>query len=79
MNYGAFIKKTRKDLNETQGVFAKRLELTQTFLSTLEKDKRKPSLRTLEKLAEIANIPMSKLFMSVEMQELSENVTSDTV
>lgn len=70
MNYGTYIRKVREDLKENQIAFAKRLDLTQPYLSQVEQNKKKPSLKVLERISIITKVPMSQIFMSLETQEI---------
>lgn len=70
MNYGTYIRKVREDLKENQIAFAKRLDLTQPYLCQVEQNKKKPSLKVLERVAAIAQVSMSQMFMSLEAEEV---------
>lgn len=62
MNYGLIIKKLRKEkYNENQVDFAKRIGITQSYLSSIEKGNKKPSIELLERIGIISEIPVAVL------------------
>jgi len=79
MNYGTYIRKVREDLKENQIAFAKRLDLTQPYLCQVEQNKKKPSLKVLERVAAIAQVSMSQMFMSLEAEEVKNTDAISTL
>jgi transcriptional regulator with XRE-family HTH domain len=72
MNLGKAIKLCRNQREMTQQVLADRAELSVSYLSLLEKNKRDPSLSTLEKISHALNVPFTiLLFLASEKSELS--------
>lgn len=63
MNIGEAIKFCRSRRNLTQAELAKRSDVSVSYLSMLEKNKRDPSLKTIEKIAGGLGIPASILVL----------------
>jgi len=63
MNLGEAIKFCRSRRKLTQSELAKRSEVSVSYLSMLEKNKRDPSLKMIEKLAAGLGIPASILIL----------------
>jgi len=71
MNIGEAIKFCRSRRKLTQAELAKRSDVSVSYLSMLEKDKRDPSLKTIEKIAGGLGIPASLLVLiAVDPREL---------
>jgi len=73
MNLGKAIKlcRTRKDLSQTE--LAKAADISVSYLSLLERERRDPSLSTMEKIAAALKVPMSILmFLAADSNELSD-------
>lgn len=62
MNLGEAIKTHRKKLGLSQGDLAQSCDITQSYLSMIEKNKKEPNLSTLKVLSEKLNIPLPVLF-----------------
>lgn len=59
MNYGQMIKDLRKSGNPlTQAEFAKKIGITQTYLSQIEKGHKNPSTELLHKISEYTKVPL---------------------
>ena len=72
MDIGRALKLCRSQRRMTQTDLANRAGFSVSYLSLLEKNKRDPSLRTVEKIAHALNMPFSILiFLAVDKSELS--------
>ncbi|RIO21840.1 helix-turn-helix domain-containing protein, partial [Staphylococcus saprophyticus] len=56
MTIGDNIKRFRKERNITQSEFAQKAEISQSYLSDLENNRKNISTKTLENLAEKFNV-----------------------
>jgi len=71
MNLGKAIKSVRSQLGLTQQELALRSNISVSYLSLLEQNKRDPSFSTIEAIAAALNIPLSILiFLSADRSEL---------
>lgn len=61
MIYAEIFKKIRKNKKMNQVIFSHELGITQSYLSSIEKNKLIPSRKILSKLSELANIPVEML------------------
>ncbi|OPF52521.1 hypothetical protein BH721_04505 [Clostridium baratii] len=66
MNLGERIKFFRKKLNLSQEEFGKKCGLSRNAIYNYENNKRKPTIETLEKMAEILNITTHQLLLTDE-------------
>lgn len=74
MNIGQAIKALRKNNNENQGVFAKKIGITQSYLSLIESGEKTPSLDVLKRMAESMGIPLPVLFwFGIEREDVKEH------
>ena len=74
MTTGTAIKRLRKSNNQRQGDFAKSCGMTQSYLSLIESDKRKPSLQTLETISDNLGIPLPIIFwFSIEESDVVDS------
>lgn len=62
MNLGNAIKTLRKQKQLKQKQFCDEVGITQSYLSTIESNKKKPSIEVLEKIACKLNTPFAVLF-----------------
>lgn len=62
-SFGAFVKKMRKQKGYSQDKFAEIADLSQAYLSSVERGIANPRLDTLKKIAVGLNIPMTDLFL----------------
>lgn len=73
MNLGSIIKKLRVNADLSQGELAKSCEISQAYLSQIEKNKRDPHIPTLQKISEVLGIPLPLLlFFSVDENDIPE-------
>ena len=62
MKYGQAIKDLRVNkMKQTQNLFAQSVGITQTYLSQIENEAKKPSTELLERIAKHVDIPLSIL------------------
>lgn len=61
--FGAYIKKLRKEKGYSQDKFAEFANLTPAYLSALERGIANPRLDTIKKLANGLNLPVADLFI----------------
>ena len=74
MNIGEGIKRLRKIHQQRQGVFAKGIGITQSYLSQIERGHRKPSTELLEKIAEYINMPLPvMLWFCIDESDIHES------
>lgn len=72
MNLGKAINVCRNLQSMTQTKLAERCELSVSYLSLLEQNKRDPSISTVEKIALALNVPVSVLvFLAAGREELA--------
>jgi len=79
MNLGKAVKlcRTQKDLSQTE--LAEAADISVSYLSLLERERRDPSLSTVEKIAAALKVPMIILmFLAADNSELS-NIDSQLV
>ncbi|TAH40116.1 MAG: XRE family transcriptional regulator [Bacteroidetes bacterium] len=62
MDLGITIKNIRKKQGLTQGEFAERIGITQTYLSQIENNLREPNLSTLKSVSKGLKTPLPVLF-----------------
>lgn len=78
MNLGRAIKLCRSQREMTQTKLATETGLSVSYLSLLEKNKRDPSVSTIQKIAEALSIPSSILFFlaadKAELKGLDEDL-----
>lgn len=60
-DYGKIVRIVRAALGVEQQALAKLLKCDKSYLSLLESGKRKPSVDLLERLAKVAELPVSQL------------------
>lgn len=63
MNIGSAIKTIRIKSNLTQVELAKRCQLSQTSLSQIENNNKKPSARTIKKICEVLEVSESIIYI----------------
>lgn len=70
MKYGKVIKEIRQKKNLSQGELASMLNVTQTYLSQIENDKRTPGSKFVETISEKLNIPIYYFhFKAIEIEK----------
>lgn len=73
MQLGSTIAKIRKQKGISQYLFAQQIEVTQTYLSLIENNKRNPNILKLEKICVELDIPLPILFFrSMEENDVPE-------
>lgn len=71
MNLGKAVKSVRSQLGLTQEELARKANISVSYLSMIEKNKRDPSLSTVKEIASGMNIPVSILvFLAADRNEL---------
>ena len=72
---GARIFELRKKASMTQAQLAEAVELTDEFVSLIERGQRSPSLETLKKIADILKVEIKELFnfSDEEMEQIGSN------
>ena len=74
MNLGEAIKKQRKLIGLSQGELADACNITQSYLSMIEKNKKEPNLATIKELSEKLNLPVPALFIkAIDLSDVPEN------
>ena len=74
MNIGQSIKQLRKEQGISQIEFAKRVKISQTYLSLVESGKRGCGIHFLELIAKGLEIPLPVLFwFSIEVKDILED------
>lgn len=77
MQLGNIIKKCRKLKGLTQSQVSVTADISESYLSLIEKNKREPSLTALEAIADALQIPVSILiFLGSEKNDISELTVS---
>lgn len=73
MLLGPTIKNIRKKKNKSQGEVAQLSNVSQTYLSQLESDKRNPNLEILTKISRALEVPLPIIFfLSLEESDVPE-------
>ncbi len=84
-NIGKSIRIIREIAGIRQGELAKRIDVSSNYISLIENEKRKPSLKFLEKVATELNVPVAAFFWedidtnevhSEDQKKASEKVNS---
>ncbi|MCC6726485.1 MAG: helix-turn-helix transcriptional regulator [Saprospiraceae bacterium] len=71
MNVGATIISLRKKNGLSQIELAKACELSQTYLSQIENNRREPQISSLKKISDALGVPLPMLFfMSAEEEDV---------
>jgi transcriptional regulator with XRE-family HTH domain len=74
MKVGAAIKAKRKEQLLRQEELARRVGITQSYLSQLENDRKEPNLSTLRRISEALNIPLPFLMaLSLSAEDVPEH------
>ena len=73
MNLGQAIKRCRKLRGLNQAELAEKSNISVSYLSLLERDKRDPTFSTIESIANALNVPVSILiFLGTSGEEIDE-------
>lgn len=71
MNIGKVIQDLRKEKDLSQGDFAKVCNISQTYLSLIENDRKEPNISLLKIIAENLKTPLPFIFfLSIEKQDI---------
>lgn len=62
LKFGRRLKRTRRKAGLTQEKLAETIKLSTTFIGLLETGRRKPSMKTLQKIASALSISVKDLF-----------------
>ena len=74
MKIGQSIKKVRKLKGFNQGKFSKAIGVTQSYLSLIENDKKKPSLDLLDRISKVVEVPVQFIvWFSVSESDVPEH------
>lgn len=79
VDIGRSIKFVRVAAGIKQGEMAKRLDISQNYLSLLENSKAEPSLSLLKKISAEFNVPVSFLLMEGSVEFRSDNPEADAL
>jgi transcriptional regulator with XRE-family HTH domain len=73
MRVGSAIKTKRKEKSILQAELARRADITQSYLSQIENDKKEPNLDTLRRIAAALDMPLPFLiFFSVTDEDIPD-------
>lgn len=72
IKFGKTLRRLRKKQGVSQEAFADKCDLHRTYISDIERGERNVSLENIEKIANVLNISISKLFK--EMENTDESV-----
>lgn len=73
MNLGEAISDVRKRKCIKQKVLARRCEISQTYLSQIENNRRDPNLSTLKKISKVLEVPLPIIFfLSLTDEDIPE-------
>lgn len=73
MNLGNAIKLCRIQRNMSQSELADRAEVSVSYISLLERNKRDPNMSAIQKIADALNVPLSILmFLAADRNELND-------
>jgi transcriptional regulator with XRE-family HTH domain len=70
--FGKAIRRRRRELDLSQEELAERSELHRTYISSIERGQRNPSLENIEKIAQALRISISDLFAKYSIEEEKE-------
>jgi transcriptional regulator with XRE-family HTH domain len=74
MDLGSTIKNIRKRQGQTQGAFALRCKISQTYLSLIESNQKEPNLSTLKSISEKLSVPLPILFfLSINEEDIQQS------
>ncbi|OUL25438.1 transcriptional regulator [Nostoc sp. RF31YmG] len=73
--FGLAIRRRRRELDLSQEALAELAQLHRTYISSIERGERNPSLENIEKLSKALNISISGLFTNygIEVESGSQN------
>jgi transcriptional regulator with XRE-family HTH domain len=75
LRFGKAMRRRRRELDLSQEELAERADLHRTYVSSIERGERNPSLENIEKLAKALGISIARLFTEygVEVEGEPEN------
>lgn len=74
MNLGKTIKEQRVKRGFTQSEFAEKCNISQAYLSQIEKNQKEPNLSIIKDIAQFLDIPLAILFfLSLEDNDVKES------
>jgi transcriptional regulator with XRE-family HTH domain len=71
---GSNIKKFRELTNLSQEELAKRIGITRNFLSLIENNHKRPSMKTLEKISEVLDVPKPLLALELDTSKKNNSI-----
>lgn len=73
MSLGETISQLRKEAGFTQGELAEACNLSQTYLSQIEKGKKEPTWTSLNKISDVLGVPLPVLvFLTIREENIPE-------
>lgn len=76
IQFGARVAELRKQLNISQEELAERCGVHRTYIGSIERGEKSPTLNTIEKFARGLNVSLLELF-GFTLSESSSNVTDE--
>lgn len=71
MDIGTTIKSIRRSKGFKQGHLANLIDITQSYMSLIEKNKKSPNLSTLQKISDSLEVPLPIIFfLSLELSDV---------
>ncbi len=74
MNVGTRIKKLRKEMNLTQAEFAKKANISRTYLSDIENNRYNPSIDTLQNIANHLGVSLEEFFSESDEKKKTPSI-----
>jgi len=66
--FGKAIRRRRRELDLSQEALAEKAELHRTYISSIERGTRNPSLENIKKLADALDISIANLFANYDIE-----------
>ena len=79
MKIGGVIRKCRKLKGMTQLQLSNSSDISESYLSLIEQDKRQPTLSNLESIADTLQVPVSILVFLADKQESISEITDKQI
>ena len=79
MEIGSVIRKCRKLKGMTQLQLSNSSDISESYLSLIEQDKRQPTLSNLESIADTLQVPVSILVFLADKQESISEITDKQI
>lgn len=74
MDIGATVRRLRRNRNLTQGELARRCEISQTYLSQIEKNNAAPTLEMVQHIASLLGVPYPVfMFLTLDENDVEES------